>query len=236
MNEEVGDINMLLEYVSLPLRAEISFELYTPMYNAHPFFCKYGDRCPQVMQRVCHTATSITRLTAGDVLFHAGETPTIPGMYIMIMGKMQYTSSNLGEDSEVTESSNNIISEATIWCNWKHRGALIAVSDSRLLFLEARKFQVVVSAFLHPDIDPVVYGTDFVLAMNELGKDATDLTTPVKKMPEYNKLELCESKKFFDAKMFFQRMKSSSTSNQSSLENSSSQGVSGASEPFSIFG
>lgn len=154
----------LLTQVSEPLRVELHYEMYGPMLAAHPFFRRYTDECPQVMRKVCHTCVKVTLVSAGDVIFNAGELSSKPQMYLVLSGTAQYVSER-GKITTVEQG--HWISEAVLWTLWMHRGNLTVTSDGRLCAVDALQFHAIASQFQHRDFSPKVYAGDFVKRLNE---------------------------------------------------------------------
>lgn len=73
----------LLKLISDQLRAELHFELYTPILGLHAIFANLQEHCPPVLRRVCHLAVSMMTCHSGDVLFSCGELPQRPCMYFV---------------------------------------------------------------------------------------------------------------------------------------------------------
>lgn len=162
----------LLFVVSEALRVELHFEMYSPVYSRHHFFMRYIEKCPQVMCRVCHKATSMLAPSTGDVVFNAGETPPCPKMYFVLTGKMRYVSI-AGNASEVNEQE--WLAEAVLWTHWMHLGTLDAQVECNLCLLDSKMFQDIVGQFDHPDFDPRQYAEEFVDELNSAEGDLSDL-------------------------------------------------------------
>jgi hypothetical protein len=166
-----GEVD-LLESVSGPLRVELHFEMYAPLFRVHPFFDHYIHECPQVMRKVCHVATHTVVFSPGDVIFHAGECLSEPKMYIVMDGVLQYTPI-WGEISTV--EIDTWLSEASLWTAWVHQGTLRADSFCRLCTLDAKQFQELAVSFDHPEFDPRLYATSFIEELNQMEDAYTDL-------------------------------------------------------------
>jgi len=162
----------LLALVSEPLRVEIHFEMYSVVFQKHPFFAHYIEACPQVMRKVCHEAMSSLPVSRGDIIFNAGEIPSHPKMYFIGKGDFKYTSMF---DDEVSITEGSWLAEATLWTSWMHRGALVASGECRVFVLDAKSFQRIVTEFDHPDFDPLLYAKDFVAELNECGGNVSDI-------------------------------------------------------------
>jgi len=164
----------LLQLVSIPLQVEIHLQMYTPHLSNHPFFYEYIEVVPQVMRKVCHMGAQISSISAGDVVFSAGEIPSEPKMYVVISGMLAY---NRGvEEVKVTERE--WIAEHVLWTEWVHLGDLISTVDCRLCVLDAVVFQRLAMNFDHTDsfLDPAEYAAQFVATLNLMkGVELSDL-------------------------------------------------------------
>lgn len=156
----------LLTLVSEPLRSELHFEMYSPIFSQHPFFSHYTMEAPQVMRKVCHYASAMSLVSSGDVIFSTGEIPAEPKMYVVCSGTLQYTH----DDGMIsTVEKGRFLAEATLWTKWMHRGVLTATSDCRLCTLDATKFQVISGQFSQSYFNPKIYAAAFVDALNQQG-------------------------------------------------------------------
>jgi len=165
----------LLRMVSEPLRVELHFELYAHVFNKHHFFKQYVELCPAAMRKVCHHAVSVKPLSRDDVVFSFGEIPAHPQMLICMGGTLRYVAAIDETETEVTaDSASSWVAEATLWTHWMHRGILAAVSDARLLVVNAKDFQDIAIQFPTPGFDPKRYASDFVAQLNE-SENLTDL-------------------------------------------------------------
>merc|ERR1719401_3109886 len=108
--------------------------MYTLFLSSHPFFQDYIEAVPQVMRKVCHLGTSLQTVSAGDVVFSAGEIPSEPKMWIVCNGTLNY--------SRITEvKERQWIAEPVLWTEWVHLGDCISNGDCRLCTLDAVVFQ-----------------------------------------------------------------------------------------------
>lgn len=156
----------LLEFISEPLRMELHFEMYFPIFSPHPFLGRYMRACPQVMRKVCHQAARTILVAHGDVIFHAGESPSEPRMYFLLSGQLQYIPS-VGDCDIIDLEPGDWISEATLWVDWTHRGLLKAVADGQMCTLSAERFQQIVGTFEHDsEFTPGWYAEGFVENLN----------------------------------------------------------------------
>jgi len=149
----------LLNLVSEPLHVELHFEMFSPILDVHNFFKTYIEECPQVMRKVCHSATAMSAVSPGDLVFNNGEMPSAPKMYFIVSGGLQYTTAS-GSVHDV--ASGDWLSEGTLWTPWMHRGDLEALRESRLCTIDAKNFQELVCQFEHAGFDPKDHAAHFV--------------------------------------------------------------------------
>merc|ERR1712113_39607 len=165
------DVVQITQLVTEPLRMELHFEIYRPSLGAHPFFELYMVACPYVTKRVCHTAMSMMLVATGDVIFHAGEIPTKPRMYIVNNAFLNYRQFSQDHHEVVEEGS--WIAEAVLWIVWTHRGMLTAAHDCCLYPLDAEEFQGIASHFEYgDDFDPRIYAESLINYLNSLDQSA----------------------------------------------------------------
>lgn len=162
----------LLEVISDSLRAELHFELYSPVLAVHPFFRAYIEACPQVIQRLCHAGLSQLLVSAGDVVFMLGEVPVQPRMLIVCSGRLTY---HYATGAVMYVEPGQWISEAVLWTSWVYRGMLTAASDCRLCVVNAAKFQELADTLDHPDFDLKMYAQAFIDSMNSGMMECSDL-------------------------------------------------------------
>lgn len=161
----------LLQNVSALLQSELYLVIYGRTLMHHVFFSKYTELCPQVMRKVCTLAISTATVMKGDIVFEEGEQPEHPAMYILADGSMVYLSYT-GQIGKISNpgcdfSACHYISEATLWTTWVHMGTLKAIDPQvSLLVLDAYKFQQLAMEFLHTNMDPKIYATNFVKLLN----------------------------------------------------------------------
>merc|ERR1719343_981187 len=148
--------------------------------------------CPHIMQKVCHSATSMTVVATGDIVFNVGEIPPKPKMIVVGQGELTYAGmasfggaralqravsfkTNLSQARGVTLTSGDWVAEATLWTHWMHRGILTATTDCRLCLVDSQKFSETVGTFDNA-FNPKVYAHEFVRVLNR-SDDLTDLAT-----------------------------------------------------------
>jgi len=167
-------IECLKLFVSEPLRMELHFEIFAPIFRMHPFFGRYIEEYPQVMRRVCHSAVAMEDVSGGDIIFHVGEIPQQPKMYFLCSGTLRYTAT---DNTKVDLQAGDWISEAVLWTLWMYRGELCATSNCRLCVLDAKQFQDMAGQFHHHgDFSPKQYAEQFVSRLSENAKTTNDFT------------------------------------------------------------
>lgn len=191
----IPEVNVeLLNMVSEPLRIELHFELYAKILMNHPFFEEYIYTCPHIMQKVCHSAATMTMVSIGDIIFNVGEIPPKPKMIVLVSGALHYRSlgahgsasrcrkSRRGATmADKTKLGTNLnpgqwVAEAVMWTHWMHRGVLTATTDCRLCLLDAQKFGETVGAFDHDGFNPKLYAAQYVKGLNS-GEELSDLVS-----------------------------------------------------------
>eukprot|EP00927_Polykrikos_kofoidii_P015056 TRINITY_DN16687_c0_g1_i1.p1 TRINITY_DN16687_c0_g1~~TRINITY_DN16687_c0_g1_i1.p1 ORF type:complete len:877 (-),score=125.33 TRINITY_DN16687_c0_g1_i1:15-2645(-) len=160
--------------VSDPLKIEIHFEMYTPIFRPHPFFNSYIDESPQVMRRICHFATTMGFVNSDHSIFFSGEIATEPRMYIVAAGMLDYEDM----DGDITPlMRGDWASEASLWTDWMHRGTLTARTDAKVAMIDTSLFGQAVINFRSGSLDPTAYAKEFIRWLNEEAEDATDIST-----------------------------------------------------------
>eukprot|EP00929_Paragymnodinium_shiwhaense_P096938 TRINITY_DN58697_c0_g1_i1.p1 TRINITY_DN58697_c0_g1~~TRINITY_DN58697_c0_g1_i1.p1 ORF type:complete len:1205 (+),score=229.22 TRINITY_DN58697_c0_g1_i1:103-3717(+) len=162
----------LLALISEPLRVDVHMEIYSPLMERHAFFHQFALSAPVAMQELCHSCVTVNRITPGDVLFHAHESPRHPRMYFMISGKVGY-SSPFGQIGEENLTIGHWACEATLWTQWVHIGNAVALKESTILSLEVEAFQDVIPKAVSTFVS--TYAKHFVEHLNEYGTVLTDL-------------------------------------------------------------
>jgi len=155
----------LLKYISNPLLVELHFEIYSHLLMVHPFFFRYNEINPAGIRKICHVAVATLTLSAGDVLFSDLEVPTLPRMFFVISGAIEYKQE---DESDKRIGKDSWLCEAACWTRWTHCGTAVAMPDTRLLVLETAAFQDIISPF--PSDHAGNYGVEYVQRLNKAGK------------------------------------------------------------------
>jgi len=162
----------LLRIISQPVLVEVHFEIHSRVLLTHPFMLAYNDINPAGMRRVCHSAISMTSLHTKDILFSDLEYPEEPKMFFITGGKLLYQQSR---KAPAFLEKGVWMCEPNLWTMWHHFGSLRAVSESRLLVLDALKFQDIISSF--PSDHAGLYALEFVDWLNEMLDKGVDMLT-----------------------------------------------------------
>lgn len=153
----------LLAIISQPVLMEVHYEIHSRTLLTHPFMLAYNDVNLAGLRRVCHSAISVLSLHSKDVLFSDLEVPEPPKMFYVVGGRLMYQQTRR---SVAFFERGAWICEANLWTRWIHCGTLRAVSESRLLVLDAVKFQEIISSF--PSDHASLYAHEFVDWLNEV--------------------------------------------------------------------
>lgn len=174
----------LLKLISDPLMIEVHFEVHSEILMKHPFFWCFNEVNPAGIRKVCHTAVNWLSLTTGDILFSDLETPTAPTMYFVMMGSMEYKRpiGDLGRLDTTYVVAPQWLCEGALWTSWVHCGTARANTETRLLALDAAKFQDIGSNLSTQHLGK--YAEGFVELMNaierqnqsDVGDDANELS------------------------------------------------------------
>lgn len=158
----------LLQIISEPLKVEIHFEVYSRLLLEHPFFYCFNEINPTGIRKVCNQCVYPQSLSVGDVLFSDLEAPTNPRMFFIEKGTTQYKQESRALLIKFVEHK-EWLCEQVLWTPWTHCGSLQAVTETRLLALDAKKFQSLLSGAHDAHISR--YAEAYVSVLNELGKD-----------------------------------------------------------------
>jgi len=158
----------LLHVVSEPLKMEMHYEMFSRILSNHPFFSDFMREANPVMRRICHSCISMLLLDSGDVLFRTGDEPATAKMYFLSSGALEYVD-QYGEPHNVNEKE--WLAEAALWTYWKHQGTLTALTDAKILVIEAELFQDVCAQYMKKhkdpkDFNPKEYAKAFVDQLN----------------------------------------------------------------------
>eukprot|EP00931_Biecheleriopsis_adriatica_P049698 TRINITY_DN28753_c0_g1_i1.p1 TRINITY_DN28753_c0_g1~~TRINITY_DN28753_c0_g1_i1.p1 ORF type:complete len:995 (+),score=148.19 TRINITY_DN28753_c0_g1_i1:51-3035(+) len=162
----------LLSVISEPLKAEIHYEVHSPLLTRHPFFRMYNFINPVGVRHICHTTIHQVSLSRGDMLFAEFEVPSQAKMYFIVSGLLSYSR---GVMDMVKVGPKQWVAEPALWTVWAHRGSLQARSESQLTALDAQRFVNIMTTY--PTLHAHLYAEKFVNHLNALGMtdELTDL-------------------------------------------------------------
>jgi len=152
----------LMALISDPLRSEIRYEVFSPMIILHPFFHLYNWVNPVGVRHICHTAVKSVSLSRGDVIFSEFEVPVSPRMFFVTSGRMVYVRCT---ESQQRVQARQWVAEAVLWTRWAHRGTLRALTECRLLSMDAQHVASIMSTF--PTCHGLNYAMKFVAGLNK---------------------------------------------------------------------
>eukprot|EP00929_Paragymnodinium_shiwhaense_P070400 TRINITY_DN35656_c0_g1_i1.p1 TRINITY_DN35656_c0_g1~~TRINITY_DN35656_c0_g1_i1.p1 ORF type:complete len:1044 (-),score=245.24 TRINITY_DN35656_c0_g1_i1:345-3476(-) len=161
----------LLEFISLPLRVELRYEVNAHILQRHPFFRCYNLKSPAAMRHVCDSAVSRMSLSKGDMLFSVGEEPKEAQMFFILSGDMTYIrGKGMKKDQQTyTVSAGSWVAEAVIWCqDWVYQGLMRAQTDCELMCLNADAFRTIANKFHTRSFYAAKYADEFVRQLNEI--------------------------------------------------------------------
>jgi len=163
----------LMALISDPLRSEIHYEVFSPVLTAHPFFCLYNKVNHVGVRHICHTAVFPVSLSRGDVIFSELELPVSPRMFFVVSGRLVYVR---GTEGQQNVGAKQWVGEAVLWTKWSHRGTLRALTESRLLGVDAQRVANIMSTF--PTLHGYNYAVKFVEHLNlaSSGSELTDIS------------------------------------------------------------
>lgn len=192
----------LLRMVSDTLLLELHYEIYAPWVMVHPFFHRCSMVCPKLLRRVCHGCMSTMNLCRGDLLFSAGEAPTVPRMFFCVSGWLYYKrgyrdlpatdevetdNEDQGEDPAVMNkyssmSRHRTISiadwfcEGAIWTVWIYLGTCQVAEDCQIITVDGPQFAELCNKYQSPTFSPGLYASEFAQQLNaKLPSQITDI-------------------------------------------------------------
>lgn len=151
----------LMSLISDPLRMEVHFEIFSPLFVSHPLFHGLMSVDDTLIRQLCHRAMKTVDVACGDVLFSQGETSQEPKMLFVITGTLEYT---VDAVDFVTIKSKDWITEHALWTDWVYHGLLAASSTCTVACLDAVVFEQVSNAEL--PINFAEYAKAFVRLVN----------------------------------------------------------------------
>mmetsp|Transcript_37786 Transcript_37786/g.120069 ORF Transcript_37786/g.120069 Transcript_37786/m.120069 type:complete len:344 (+) Transcript_37786:1-1032(+) len=144
---EVGILSVLPKNVISAIREEI----YSPIFDKHPFLSRYTLHNPTGMGKVFNSAMREVCLEAGEELFTVGD--VAERMYYIAEGSLAYDLSGAddGKDMHCDVAADQWICEVVLWARWTHRGVLVAKERTEACGLDASAFREIVGFFAPED-------------------------------------------------------------------------------------
>lgn len=177
------DSSHILQKLSLPLQAELKYELYNHLLKGNPFFRSLCMRSNSAIRDVCKVALCSLTFSQADVCFYAGT--KAQAMYFLTKGTMNYTqqawqrvlnftANELTDKPKKRKTTFRIgqwCSEPVLWTNWIHVGYLVAVTDSELVALDSQRFRSCLSSVPTCINFAQKYAADLVKKLNEMNEE-----------------------------------------------------------------
>jgi len=157
--------------LSEALHNELMHEMYSPELARHSFFDALKSAMPAVMHRLCRVALKLHCYAEKEMAFSAGD--EAKKMYFIKTGALEYTQLNnpIGFDLQNKEW----LSEAVLFTTWRHRGNLLAMTESELLSVDPEQFMIVMSVHPKPWHYAVFYARKFIQLLNSSLSELTDV-------------------------------------------------------------
>eukprot|EP00449_Zooxanthella_nutricula_P051211 CAMPEP_0198581050 /NCGR_PEP_ID=MMETSP1462-20131121/123723_1 /TAXON_ID=1333877 /ORGANISM="Brandtodinium nutriculum, Strain RCC3387" /LENGTH=825 /DNA_ID=CAMNT_0044312415 /DNA_START=29 /DNA_END=2506 /DNA_ORIENTATION=- len=167
----------ILALISSSLKTELHYEINMPVLESHGLFLQCGEVNQVMMGKICHLALARINASKGDVLFNPGEIARNPAMYFLVSGHMVYRHHIIEEPMRLVNTG--WASEAALWVDWCHRGALVASSDTSICVVRAARFMEVCMEFPNELVHMKKYAAEFANFLNSTHvDDLTDLEDP----------------------------------------------------------
>lgn len=168
--QEIETLNKL----SPALSDELSYDMHSKPFQAHPFFACLTAHMEVIMHRLCRTALQPHFAARDEHVFVAGDEGK--HFYVVVAGELRYEC--LGRDSVLVSAENRTgdrfsiewIAEAVLWTVWRHRGQLIVGphTPSELLVVKPEVFFEVMCKHPRSWLYATVYGEHFIRYINQL--------------------------------------------------------------------
>ncbi|CAK0897925.1 unnamed protein product [Prorocentrum cordatum] len=139
------DVTPMLDKLHAPLRSALQTELCQPL-SAHYYFSFLAHTRSATWEEVCRACTDFSIFGKGDALFFSGAEAT--AMHFILSPGMSYTldvTFTIGQDTPKKLTTmlevDDWLSEAALWCTWRHTGKAEVVEGSpcEVLSLNAGK-------------------------------------------------------------------------------------------------
>jgi hypothetical protein len=130
-----------LNMLSHGLQHELNFAVSYASMKSHPFFEATDALCSAVMRRLAEYAMAVQSLASDDSLFVSGS--KCATMYFVDDGRLSYLhhmNLEVEEPSLETLGQHSWACEAALWTDWYTLGALMAVSESKIVKIDHKAF------------------------------------------------------------------------------------------------
>lgn len=136
------DVAPLLDKLHMSLRTRLHTELCQPL-SAHPYFLFLNHGHSTAWEHVCRVCTDFCILGKGDALFSSGAEAA--AMHVILNPGMSYTLDvvfTTGQEINTPLEVGVWLSEAALWCTWRHTGKAEVVGGSPCEVLSLNAVQV----------------------------------------------------------------------------------------------
>lgn len=147
----------VLKHLSEALQNELTFHIHSRQLVAHPFFEHLNGEMPPVMHRLCRLVVSVQCYGENESAFDNGDEAKF--MYFVKCGVLHYTRNDME-----TKQPTQWLSEPVLYTMWRHKGALVAQTESELLTVDPEAYMSVMK--VHPR--PWTYAFAYALKVVEL--------------------------------------------------------------------
>jgi hypothetical protein len=162
----------ILDGLSANLNNELCYQLHSSLLSVHPFMAHLDQDMQVVVHRICSFALKPQTFSEMEGVFNAGEESA--GMFFFKEGLVKYD--RLGLVLSPGPRPREWFSEATLWCSWRHRGDLLALTTCEFISLDPTQFSSILSVHPRPWFFARRYGIQYISYLNLLEPlDLTDI-------------------------------------------------------------
>ncbi|CAK0863176.1 unnamed protein product [Prorocentrum cordatum] len=126
----------VLDLLSISLRQTLQLELCNPHLLEHPMLNFFYNNDSAMWKQICMTCVRFSALVKGDSLFVFGD--EAEGMHFVVNGALSYELDDRFPAGPSTEAhAGTWLSEAALWCHWRHMGCAETLTGCEVLLLRA---------------------------------------------------------------------------------------------------
>lgn len=159
----------VMKALSEALQNELTYTLHSAKLVTHPLFGHLETEMPVVMHRICRQAITLQCYAEKEFAFCLGDEAV--RMYFVKAGELEYQSFD-----DETHKPEKWLSEAVLYTHWRHRGDLIACTESELVLVDPKGYMSVMKVHPRPWTMAQSYAQRFVDHLNDQkGQELTDI-------------------------------------------------------------